>query len=166
MEKPGLEPPPPAFPNKGLIEAGPAPCHAGARCWEPVVPRWGGRAVLGGRGATTVRSARWAAAIAEPPVSSPLSGCGLGLPVLQWGGGHQLGAKSNGSGDRQPWHRAAFMAGKQHGLLDAPAVMGDFGHPSPNEGRVAPSRAALRRAGVWGMARWGETMVWDSPSPA
>lgn len=67
MEKPGLEPPPPAFPNKGLIEAGPAPCHAGARCWEPVVPRWGGRAVLGRRGATTVRSARWAAAIAEPP---------------------------------------------------------------------------------------------------
>lgn len=27
MEKPGLEPPPPAFPNKGLIEAGPAPGH-------------------------------------------------------------------------------------------------------------------------------------------
>lgn len=30
MEKPGLEPPPPAFPNKGLIEAGPAP-----GCTEP-----------------------------------------------------------------------------------------------------------------------------------
>lgn len=28
MEKPGLEPPPPAFPNKGLIEAGPAPGYA------------------------------------------------------------------------------------------------------------------------------------------
>lgn len=30
MEKPGLEPPPPAFPNKGLIEAGPA-----LGCTEP-----------------------------------------------------------------------------------------------------------------------------------
>lgn len=32
MEKPGLEPPTPAFPNKGLIEACPAPCHRGAWC--------------------------------------------------------------------------------------------------------------------------------------
>lgn len=35
MEKPGLEPPPPAFPNKGLIEAGPAQSPG------LLVPRWG-----------------------------------------------------------------------------------------------------------------------------
>lgn len=86
MEKPGLEPPPPAFPNKGLIEAGPAPCHAGARCWEPVVPRWGGRAVLGGRGATADRSARWAAAIAEPPrvLSAEWLQAGAPCPAVGW----------------------------------------------------------------------------------
>lgn len=65
MEKPGLEPPPPAFPNKGLIEAGPAQSPG------PLVPRGGRRAV-----AMVSAQGRMAAASESPQVSPPAAGWG------------------------------------------------------------------------------------------
>lgn len=111
MEKPGLEPPPPAFPNKGLIEAGPAPCHVGARC----CPAAGAKLAWGAEGPQSSGlhgACWWAAAIREPPCILSAGGCRLGLLVLCRGGGHQLGATSNRNRELCPWHRAAVMAGK------------------------------------------------------
>lgn len=165
MEKPGLEPPPPAFPNKGLIEAGPAPCHAGARCWEPVVPRWGGRAVLGRRGATTVRSARWAAAIAEPPpVSSPLSGCRLGSLSCSGVVGTSWGLRAMGAGTGSPGTGQLSWQGSNMGFLMhqlswetlaiPPQTRGEWLHPE-------------QRCGGPGCGEWpGGARPWSGTAPA
>lgn len=89
MEKPGLEPPPPAFPNKGLIEAGPAPCHAGARCWELVVPQWGAGLSWGAEGPRPSGlhgACWWAAAVAGPPhiLSAGWLQAGEPHPMVGW----------------------------------------------------------------------------------
>lgn len=92
MEKPGLEPPPPAFPNKGLIEAGPAP-----GCTEPSAAG----APLGAEEPRPwcLHRAGWQQLLQSSPVSPPAAG---------WGSlsrGSVLGSTwglSEGSGDGWP----------------------------------------------------------------
>lgn len=69
MEKPGLEPPPPAFPNKGLIEAGPAPSHT--------EPRADG-APVGAEESwpSGLHKAGWQQLLQSPPMSPPAAGWG------------------------------------------------------------------------------------------
>lgn len=84
MEKPGLEPPPPAFPNKGLIEAGPAPSHT--------EPRDDGASVGAEESwPSGLHKAGWQQLLQSPPHVP--SSCRLGVPVLRQAGGLQLGAE-------------------------------------------------------------------------
>lgn len=95
MEKPGLEPPPPAFPNKGLIEAGPAP-----GCTEP-------RAAGAPVGAeepwpSCLHRAGWQQPLQSPQMSPPAAGRGSLSPGSvvgsSWGlsEGSGLGGLSTG----------------------------------------------------------------------
>ena len=111
MEKPGLEPPPLLSPTKASLRLARHPA-------TPVPGAGAGGDVQGQRGCD-----RWVCPVhavrpglLQSPVR-PLDGwLPAGIPVLWWGGGHCLGAKSSGRGDGRPWHGAALTAGKHTGF--------------------------------------------------
>ena len=123
----------------------------------------------------------------SPDMSSRLGGCRLGLPILWWGGGHRLGAKSNGSGDGQPLHRAAFTAAKHTSFLMhhlswktlaiPPQTWGERLHPEQCHGgpgcgdRLGGVRPwsgmapAPREPLCWGTAGLTPALCWGHSSP-
>lgn len=106
MEKPGPEPPPPAFPNKGLIEAGPAPGHT--------EPRAAGAPVG-----------------AEESVPSGLHGAGwqqsphMSPPAAGWGSLSQGSVVGSAGGWVRGWGWVAPAqgSGELHGFLGAFSAM-------------------------------------------